>query len=178
MRITLCWSCKNACGGCSWSKSLTPVKGWQAEKTLVSYLVIKCPNYRWDGRSEEGATTQYQPREGMPELRDTVRQLFYQGMSDDEIAAVIGRSAYTVQNHRRQMKLIRKACDKEWNRDKQAKIRELHAMGLTDKEISLELQRPYSTVVKNRRRLGLKANGRREEKKCEDHHTGEAAGAQ
>lgn len=32
---TLCWSCKNACGGCSWSKSFAPVEGWTARPTKV-----------------------------------------------------------------------------------------------------------------------------------------------
>lgn len=58
--ITLCWSCKNACGKCSWSKKFKKVKGWVAEKTIIkgdpnglepeikSYLVISCPKYKPD----------------------------------------------------------------------------------------------------------------------------------
>lgn len=59
---TLCWSCANACGGCSWSDgSFTPVDGWTAKKTelqadrgeyrdkiVQSYLVKKCPKYEND----------------------------------------------------------------------------------------------------------------------------------
>ena len=51
----LCWSCQNACGGCSWSKSFTPVKGWKATPTKIkvapempycdSYLITACPEY-------------------------------------------------------------------------------------------------------------------------------------
>lgn len=49
----LCWTCKNACGGCSWSKNFQPVEGWKAEKTLVvgagpeyeSYSISECPKY-------------------------------------------------------------------------------------------------------------------------------------
>jgi hypothetical protein len=48
---TLCWDCKNATGGCSWSSSFVPVEGWDATKTIVkvvqkeeeSYIVRKCP---------------------------------------------------------------------------------------------------------------------------------------
>lgn len=60
---TLCWSCKNACGGCSWSEvdkstnklRFQPVEGWTADETKVrigcaqsgryktSYLVRACP---------------------------------------------------------------------------------------------------------------------------------------
>ena len=45
----LCWNCKNACGNCSWSESLTPVKGWTAKKVKrkdtpgYTYSIKKCP---------------------------------------------------------------------------------------------------------------------------------------
>lgn len=49
----LCWQCKNACGGCSWSRKVNPmpVAGWDAEPTIVkdcdgdfpSYKIKKCP---------------------------------------------------------------------------------------------------------------------------------------
>ena len=49
----LCWRCKNACGGCSWSRELKPVDGWTAEPTIVkdsngdfpSYKIKKCPEF-------------------------------------------------------------------------------------------------------------------------------------
>ena len=56
---TICWSCKNACGNCSWSRSFKPVKGWKAKKTKLkarrdsgnskyeeSYIVKQCPEYQ------------------------------------------------------------------------------------------------------------------------------------
>lgn len=62
MGDTICWTCKNACGGCSWSqfKVQKPVKGWKAKRTRIntgtperprmikSYLVISCPEYEKD----------------------------------------------------------------------------------------------------------------------------------
>ena len=48
MSDTLCWSCKNCIGGCSWSEKFEPVKGWEATKTFIasdksnSYMVHKC----------------------------------------------------------------------------------------------------------------------------------------
>lgn len=53
---SLCWSCKNACGGCSWSSSFVPVKNWKAKPTKVkctggyvdSFHVIKCPEFDRD----------------------------------------------------------------------------------------------------------------------------------
>lgn len=47
----LCWSCKNATGGCSWSKSFIPVDGWEATPTLLddrveSFKINACPEYR------------------------------------------------------------------------------------------------------------------------------------
>ena len=53
-----CWTCKNACGGCSWSREFIPVDGWTAEETHIksnvgyeeSYKIIKCPEYILDRR--------------------------------------------------------------------------------------------------------------------------------
>lgn len=53
----LCWHCQRACGGCAWSRSLKPVKGWKAEETFIpeprgkekkmtrGYLVLECPEF-------------------------------------------------------------------------------------------------------------------------------------
>ena len=49
---TLCWSCSNALGGCSWSQEKIPVSGWEAKETIHedfnSYIVKKCPQYKFD----------------------------------------------------------------------------------------------------------------------------------
>lgn len=50
-----CWTCRNACGGCSWSREFQPVEGWTAEKTSIpsngeyaeSYKIIHCPEYKF-----------------------------------------------------------------------------------------------------------------------------------
>ncbi len=53
---TLCWTCQNATGKCSWSARLEPVVGWKAKaikvkgdshtkKVLDSFIVKKCPKY-------------------------------------------------------------------------------------------------------------------------------------
>lgn len=71
---TLCWDCARAIGPrekrCSWSNDFKPVKGWDADFTVVhagnagettSYLVRSCPEFvrdAWDGgarRKEEGS---------------------------------------------------------------------------------------------------------------------------
>lgn len=50
----ICWKCKNACGGCSWSRNLIPVEGWIAEKVirkteqLDSYNIKYCPEFIHD----------------------------------------------------------------------------------------------------------------------------------
>lgn len=47
----ICWRCKNACGGCSWSHNLTPVNGWKAtfikreDDELDTYKIIYCPEF-------------------------------------------------------------------------------------------------------------------------------------
>jgi hypothetical protein len=65
MANTLCWSCKNSIGYCSWSKDFTPVDGWEAEKTKLklhsggydtSYAVKKCPLYIWGGDCDTNNT--------------------------------------------------------------------------------------------------------------------------
>ena len=51
-----CWTCKNACGRCEWSREFKPVPGWIAEKTFIesngeyadSYKIIYCPKYIHD----------------------------------------------------------------------------------------------------------------------------------
>lgn len=55
---TLCWTCANACGKCSWSKGFKKVKGWTAKRTIIksnetslipeikSYMVLNCPKYQ------------------------------------------------------------------------------------------------------------------------------------
>lgn len=59
---TLCWDCANACGGCTWSSRLQPVRGWQAEETEIiiyrngyvregSYRVISCPQFYRDAKN-------------------------------------------------------------------------------------------------------------------------------
>lgn len=60
---TICWECKNAVGGCSWSRELEPVDGWQAIPTKIkangnnqiimtdSYIVRGCPEFIEDERS-------------------------------------------------------------------------------------------------------------------------------
>ena len=53
---TLCSSCSNACGRCSWSEDGTPVEEWTAEPTELwmghrftkSFAVSGCPHYKPD----------------------------------------------------------------------------------------------------------------------------------
>ena len=46
---TICEACALAVGGCTWSDSLEPVEGWEADQPFdgngqpYSYAVIKCP---------------------------------------------------------------------------------------------------------------------------------------
>ena len=46
----ICWDCKNACGGCNWSRALKPVDGWDAE--LIEYIP-------WGTKSQTLHTTYY-----------------------------------------------------------------------------------------------------------------------
>ena len=55
---TICWHCEKASGRCSWSRSFTPVEGWEAIPTkheeklaggcvreVRSYDVYSCPEF-------------------------------------------------------------------------------------------------------------------------------------
>lgn len=54
---TLCWDCKKALGGCSWSRRFEPVPGWkavvsetagylnEAMRQIPSYCVLNCPEF-------------------------------------------------------------------------------------------------------------------------------------
>lgn len=50
----ICYTCKNATGGCLWSKYFLPIKGWDADPTIIkdseigeipSFKIKSCPNY-------------------------------------------------------------------------------------------------------------------------------------
>ena len=62
-KMTLCWDCKKACGGCRWSDKLLPVPGWTAKETTnkigVSYIVLECPQFERDGIN--GGVKRYKP---------------------------------------------------------------------------------------------------------------------
>lgn len=48
-----CWTCRKACGGCSWSRNFTPIPGWEAQESFIpangeyakTYKIISCPQY-------------------------------------------------------------------------------------------------------------------------------------
>lgn len=52
-KVQLCFFCKNAVYGCSWSKRFEPVEGWTAEPTTIryayndvkSYHITACPQF-------------------------------------------------------------------------------------------------------------------------------------
>lgn len=52
----LCWECKRATGGCTWSDKLLPVEGWDATPTIIkdseigeipSFQIKHCPQFVW-----------------------------------------------------------------------------------------------------------------------------------
>lgn len=58
----LCWTCKKACGGCSWSSRFEPVPGWTAvavamryrdgkTRDVDTYSITACPEYEEDARA-------------------------------------------------------------------------------------------------------------------------------
>ena len=53
----ICFFCRKACGGCSWSRDFTPVPGWTAKKVMQricrgrvrtweqTYKITACPQF-------------------------------------------------------------------------------------------------------------------------------------
>lgn len=85
-----CWTCKKACGGCSWSKcgengrpQFAPVDGWKAIKTIKkhkgyedmeSYKILFCPEYEKEEPRDEYAALE--PKvERLTKARLTTRQI-------------------------------------------------------------------------------------------------------
>lgn len=49
----ICFDCKKAVGGCSWSEKFEPVEGWKAEPSIIagyieSYYITECPLFERD----------------------------------------------------------------------------------------------------------------------------------
>ena len=67
---TICWNCKKAIGGCTWSDFFKPVKGWTAEQTrpagskpYTSYIVEKCPEFERD--ATDNGLRRYKPQKAV-----------------------------------------------------------------------------------------------------------------
>ena len=92
---TLCVTCRHACtGACSWSESLTPVDGWDAEPTPHGYLVLKCHQYRCDLFDDR--MRRHLDPDGVTRLMEAVARV----MRDDYIN---GTGPYSQRDNRRPM---------------------------------------------------------------------------
>lgn len=83
-KVTICWNCANACGGCSWSKRLKEVEGWEATPTKVyqkkgeyidSYIVHKCPLFKKDENSYAEIKTQEEIAKMLKVSSETIRRM-------------------------------------------------------------------------------------------------------
>ena len=86
-----CWTCKKACGGCSWTEvgpdgrvRFEPISGWDAEKTvrrsngqsiMESYRIKKCPEYEPDKPRAEHSVSHTQRVRGLTLAHLTNRQI-------------------------------------------------------------------------------------------------------
>ena len=93
-----CWTCQNACGGCSWSDCLQPVEGWKVErvkkKTVPEqgYRILFCPEYVPD-----------EPFQGVKKFhrltmhdKKIVRQMHKDGYTYEDIRNETGISMQTI----------------------------------------------------------------------------------
>ena len=93
----LCWTCKNACGGCDWSNLIEPVKGWTAKKvqrkSYETYRISECPEYIPDKKTDSE-----EQQRGMitkDELAE-IKTMLDSGSSTEEIAICLNRRDKTV----------------------------------------------------------------------------------
>lgn len=105
-----CWTCKKACGGCSWSKcgkngrpQFKPVKGWKAIKTkkrdngktvMESYKILFCPEYEKE-----------EPRNEYAELEPKVERLTKARLTTRQIALILDVTMADVRKLQRKLGL-------------------------------------------------------------------------
>lgn len=75
----LCWDCRKAVGGCSWSDKGEPVSGWEAAPSvhadgkIYGYNITACPEFEHDGPEDR---TQLSNKEGVMQMMEAlVRQM-------------------------------------------------------------------------------------------------------
>lgn len=114
---TLCWNCRNACGGCSWSryKVWQPVPGWTAIETefggqkkingkvrrvpIKSYIVLDCPEFIPDqsnDKSNDKEVIKLSRMKWTPELKHDVFRMKEEGLTAPQIAERIGVTPVSV----------------------------------------------------------------------------------
>lgn len=87
----LCWTCRKACGGCSWSErgadgkvKFEPVPGWNAVPTrrsrdgktvMESYCIKACPEYEPDPPRMRRTMAEYGRVRGLTKAGFTLRQI-------------------------------------------------------------------------------------------------------
>lgn len=164
---SLCWSCAKACGYCSWSCALEPVKGWETRETHSGpYCIVSCPEYLDDSHRLEVMKTK--PMLSMPEAQEAdnkmeayrageVYDYWKEGLCDEEIAEKTGVSVWTVRRHRYRMGL---SCNPDRRnvpgvRVDRDRLRELAALGYTDAGMAKELGVAQSAVWRARKKLGI-----------------------
>ena len=104
---TLCWTCENAFGGCSWSEHgvRQPVDGWTATPTKNGFFVIDCPQYRQEENRMIKGVKKALGEKGQyiawtPELISKVEQMVDGGMTYAEIAKEINCTSKAIQKMR------------------------------------------------------------------------------
>ncbi len=106
MADTLCWSCKRALCGCSWSKYFIPVKGWKAKKTKIncgpqgytdSYKVIACPEYLKDNPQVVKGQAVQRQRYATVSVKSKCRAILVNAdLTQRELAKRLGVSSSTI----------------------------------------------------------------------------------
>lgn len=103
----LCWTCQRACGGCPWSRSLTPVEGWTVTPSSIkttgreepTYHIEECPLYIAD----KGMIIKPKQRKGKKHLtaaeKKMIADLYKNGIKRKDIAKELKISYDTVKKY-------------------------------------------------------------------------------
>lgn len=111
---TLCWDCRNACGGCSWSryKVWQPVPGWTAVESSIpgnkgarvqTFIVLDCPEFIPD-KINDKEVIELPRMKWTPELKHDAIRMKEEGLTAPQIAERLGVTPVSVYSVFKDMK--------------------------------------------------------------------------
>lgn len=152
---TLCWSCRKACGRCSWSayKVWQLVAGWKAIETSIigtkkgervpTYIVLECPEYEPDEKTNKEEVTLSRMK-WTPELKHDVLRMKEEGLSVPQIAERIGVTPVSIYS---MLKDLKKSANKAAQPKEQKKAPEPKKESERDKMLDVLVFRAFDRAA-------------------------------